>query len=122
MLGRMRRLLALTVGGLVALAAATVPASPVGADPDNTHTLHFVMFCPGSSIEVVIEFSNTDAFHVVDTTEAFVWKRIEFTTPDGETGAIDRGIQGRGHDDLVICTYTGAASGNAYVVTGFFTG
>ena len=118
----MRRLLAVIIGLLVALAAASLPASPVGADPDNTRTLHFVMSCPGSSIEVVIEFSNTAAFHVVATTENFVWKRIEFTTPAGETGAIDRGVQGRGHDDLVTCTYTGAASGNAYVVTGFFTG
>jgi hypothetical protein len=36
-------------------------------------------------------------------------------------GTIDRGVQGAGHRDVVTCTYTGASSGNAYVVTGFFT-
>ena len=118
----MRRLAVAAAGSLAALLALIAVALPASADPDNDRTLHFVMTCPGESIEVVIEFSNTDAFHVVETTETFVWKRIEFTTPQGETGTIDRGIQGRGHRDLVTCTYTGAASGNAYVVTGFFTG
>jgi len=42
-------------------------------------------------------------------------------TPDGQTGRIERGINGGGHSGLVTCTYTGAVSGNHYTVTGFFT-
>ena len=76
---------------------------------------------PDGTHDVVIPPANTAAFHVLDSTSTFVWKRIEYTTPAGETGAIDRGVQGAGHRDLVTCTYTGASSGNAYVVTGFFT-
>jgi hypothetical protein len=42
-------------------------------------------------------------------------------TPDGQTGRIERGINGEGHSTLVTCTYIGAVSGNHYTVTGFFT-
>jgi hypothetical protein len=111
--------------GLVVVAVATAGivgiGAPAGADPDNDNGLPFTMTCPDGTYDVVIPPANTAAFHVLDSTSTFVWKRIEYTTPAGETGAIDRGVQGAGHRDLVTCTYTGASSGNAYVVTGFFT-
>ena len=110
------------LGGLAVSAGALVLATPASAAPDNDLTLPFTMTCPDQEYDVVIQPANTAAFHVVGSNAIFVWKRIEFTTPDGETGAINRGIQGRGHANLVTCTYTGAVSGNAYVVTGFFTG
>ena len=43
-----------------------------------------------------------------------------FVTPTGESGVIDKGIQGFSGGPLVVCTYTGAVSGNAYTVTGFY--
>jgi hypothetical protein len=118
----MRRSVMGLIGGLAVTAGTLAVATPASADPDNDLTLPFTMSCPDGDYDVVIQPANTAAFHVVDSTATFVWKRIEFTTPGGETGAINRGIQGPGHTDLVTCTYTGAVSGNAYVVTGFFTG
>jgi hypothetical protein len=118
----MRRSVMGLIGGLAVSAGTLVLATPASAAPHNDLTLPFTMTCPDQEYDVVIQPANTAAFHVVGSTAIFVWKRIEFTTPDGETGAINRGIQGGGHADLVTCTYTGAVSGNAYVVTGFFTG
>jgi hypothetical protein len=68
----------------------------------------------------VFELSSADAFHVVGTNSNFLWKSLDYVTPDGQTGRIERGVNGLGLD-LVTCTYTGAVSGNAYTVTGFFT-
>lgn len=118
----MRRSTLRAVFGLTAAAGLVGFATPASAGPDNDNTLPFTMTCPDGDVDVVIQPANTAAFHVVGSTTMFVWKRIEFTTPDGESGVIDRGIQGRGHRELVTCTYTGAVSGNAYTVTGFFTG
>ena len=118
----MRRSVMLLVGGLAVTAGTLALATPAIADPDNDLTLPFTMTCPDGECDVVIQPANTAAFHVIGSTATFVWKLIEFTTPAGETGAISRGIRGGGHADLVACTYTGAVSGNAYVVTGFFTG
>jgi hypothetical protein len=118
----MRRSMMGLFGGLALTAGTLGLATPASADPDNDLTLPFTMTCPDGEFDVVIQPANTAAFHVIGSNAMFVWKRIEFTTPDGQTGAIDRGIRGGGHDDLVTCTYTGAVSGNAYVVTGFFTG
>jgi hypothetical protein len=50
-----------------------------------------------------------------------LWKSLDYVTPDGQTGRIERGINGGGHSGLVTCTYIGAVSGNHYTVTGFFT-
>jgi hypothetical protein len=118
----MRRSVMGLIGGLAVTAGTLARATPASADPDNDLTLPFTMTCPDGEYDVVIQPANTAAFHVIGSTAMFVWKRIEFTTPEGETGAISRGIQGGGHADLVTCTYTGAVSGNDYVVTGFFTG
>ena len=118
----MRRSVMGLIGGLGMIGGGVGLATPVGADPDNDLTLPFTMSCPVGEFDVVIQPANTAAFHVIGSTAMFVWKRIEFTTPQGETGAINRGVQGGGHVDLVRCSYTGAVSGNDYVVTGFFTG
>jgi hypothetical protein len=97
-------------------------AGPAGADPSNKKTLSTTLDCGAAgSVNIVYEYSSTDAFHVVGTSSNFLWKSLQYTTPDGQTGEIDRGIQGGGHSNLVTCTYIGPASGNSYTVTGFFT-
>ena len=117
----MRRLVLVPVTA-VALLALVLGAGPASADPDNKNTLSLTLDCGASgSVDAVFELSSADSFHVVSTSSNFLWKSLSFVTPTGETGQIDRGIQGGGHGDLVTCTYTGPASGNAYVVTGFFT-
>lgn len=118
----MRRL-ALTLAGALALAAALmVSAAPAGADPANKNTLHITLDCGGAgTLDAVFTLSSSDSFHVVSLSSNFLWKSLAYVTPDGETGVIDRGIQGGGHRELVTCTYVGAVSGNQYTATGFFT-
>ena len=110
---------------LVALALPVVfalTAAPAGADPANKKTLELTLTCPGAPpIQAVFELSSSDSFHLVSTSSNFLWKSLSFVTPSGQTGEIDRGIQGDGHQQLVTCTYIGPASGNSYTVTGFFT-
>lgn len=111
--------LAATVTLLLALAAG---AGPAGADPANKKTLNITLDCGAAgTVDAVFELSSSDSFHVVSMSSNFLWKSLAFVTPTGETGQIDRGIQGSGHKDLVTCTYTGPASGNHYTATGFFT-
>jgi len=43
-------------------------------------------------------------------------------TPGGETGVLTRGLKGFAAEPTVTCTYTGAVSGNAYTVVGFYPG
>jgi hypothetical protein len=115
--------------GLVALAATftvflalAVAAGPAGADPANKNTLHITLDCGAAgTVDAVFQLSSADSFHVVSVSSNFLWKSLAFVTPTGETGQIDRGIQGGGHGDLVMCTYVGPASGNQYTATGFFT-
>ena len=117
----MRRLVlvALTAVALLTLALGAGPAS---ADPANKNTLSLTLDCGAAgSVDAVFELSSADSFHLVSTSSNFLWKSLSFVTATGETGQIDRGIQGGGHSQLVTCTYTGPASGNQYVVTGFFT-
>jgi hypothetical protein len=117
----MRRLVLVpfTAAALLALALGAAPAS---ADPANQNTLSLTLDCGDSgTFDAVFELSSADSFHLVSTSSNFVWKSLSYVTPTGEPGQIDRGIEGGGHSDLVTCTYTGPASGNAYVVTGFFT-
>ena len=73
------------------------------------------------TVEAVFELSSADSFHLVSRTSNFLWKSLSFRTPTGQTGQIDRRVQGGGHSQLVTCTYTGPASGNQHVVTGFLT-
>lgn len=113
----MRRTIVAVAAGILAL----LPAAPAAADPNNANTLHIVLDCGSlGTVDAVFELSSADAFHVVGMSSNFLWKSLDFVTPTGETGRIERGVQGRGHD-LVTCTYTGAVSGNRYTATGFFT-
>jgi hypothetical protein len=113
------------VTGLIALtlaAGVAASADPAGADPANANTLHITLDCgTQGSIDAVFELSSSDSFHVVSFGSNFLWKTLAYVTPTGQSGVIDRGIEGGGHKDLVTCTYIGAVSGNHYTVTGFFT-
>jgi hypothetical protein len=115
---RMRRLI-IVLAAAVSLMA--VGAGPAAADPANKNTLHFTLTCPNRSVDAVFELSSSDSFHIVQFSSNFLWKSLDYVTPTGESGRIERGIEGGGHSDLVTCTYTGAVSGNHYTVTGFFT-
>jgi len=110
---------------LAVLAAITllgIAAAPAAADPANKNTLSFKLTCPnGMTVDAVFELSSSDSFHIVQFSSNFLWKSLDYVTPDGQSGRIERGIEGDGHKDLVTCTYTGAVSGNHYTVTGFFT-
>jgi hypothetical protein len=115
----MRRLV---IALIVVLALLAITAAPAGADPANKNTLQLTLKCAGAApIDAVFELSSADSFHLVSTSSNFLWKSLSYVTPTGQTGEIDRGIEGGGHQQLVTCTYTGPASGNSYTVTGFFT-
>jgi hypothetical protein len=115
----MRRIFVVLTAMLFLLGVA---AGPAGADPANKNTLSLTLDCgKAGTVDAVFELSSSDSFHVVSTSSNFLWKSLVFVTPAGQTGEIDRGIEGSGHADLVSCTYTGPASGNHYTVTGFFT-
>ena len=115
----MRRLLViLATASLLALA----PAGAAFAAPNNAKTLHITLDCgPNGTVDAVFELSSADSFHVVGMSSNFLWKSLDYITPDGVSGRIERGVRGAGHS-LVSCTYTGAVSGNHYTATGFFTG
>jgi len=116
-----RVLLGLTAATMLFF-ALTIGAGPAGADPANKKALHITLDCgTAGTVDAVFELSSADSFHVVSMSSNFLWKSLAFVTPTGETGQIDRGIQGSGHNDLVTCTYIGPASGNRYTATGFFT-
>jgi len=115
----MRRTLPLSVAAAAAI--GLLCALPASADPDNAGTLHITLDCGSAgTVAAVFELSSSDAFHVVTMSSNYLWKSLDYVTPGGQTGRIERGVNGRGHD-LVTCTYTGAVSGNAYTATGFFT-
>ena len=115
----MRRVLIVLAAVVTLLAIA---AGPAAADPANKNTLHITLNCGSAgTVDAVFELSSSDSFHVVQFSSNFLWKSLDFVTPTGQTGRIERGIQGEGHSDLVTCTYIGAVSGNHYTVTGFFT-
>jgi hypothetical protein len=118
----MRNLLLTLAVALAALLLLGIAAGPAGAAPANKNTLSLTLDCGAAgTIDAVFELSSSDSFHLVSTSSNFLWKSLAFVTPSGQTGEIDRGIQGGGHSDLVTCTYTGPVSGNQYTVTGFFT-
>ena len=118
----MRRLVIVLLVALALPVLLAATAAPAGADPANKNTLQLTLTCPGAPpIQAVFELSSADSFHLVSTSSNFLWKSLLFVTPSGQTGEIDRGIQGNGHQQLVTCTYIGPASGNHYTVTGFFT-
>jgi hypothetical protein len=112
----MRRLLRSTALAAVAMALAT---ASVSAHPNNSQTLHFVLTCEDGNVWNASFNGGPSAFHV-DGGQLYVWKQIAYVTPDGQSGTIGRGIKGFAAAATVTCTYTGAVSGNAYTVTGFY--
>jgi hypothetical protein len=118
----MRRVALTLVTALTLAVALSIAAAPAGADPANANTLHITLDCgTAGTLDAVFELSSSDSFHVVSMSSNFLWKTLAYVTPTGQSGVIDRGIEGGGHKDLVTCTYIGAVSGNHYTVTGFFT-
>ena len=118
----MRRVIVTLIAALALAVGIAVSAAPAGADPANANTLHITLDCgPAGTLDAVFELSSSDSFHVVSMSSNFLWKTLAYVTPTGQSGVIDRGIEGGGHKSLVTCTYIGAVSGNHYTVTGFFT-
>jgi hypothetical protein len=103
---------------VAAVALAALPAVAV-AHPDNSQTLHFALYCQDGHTWNASFNGGPVAFHL-DGGQLFVWKEIDYVTPDQVSGSILRGIQGFSAAPTVVCTYTGAVSGNAYTVTGFY--
>ena len=109
------------LAGAAILAAALLVATAgiVSAAPDNGKTLHFVLTCDDGNVYDASFNGGPSAFHL-DTGGLYIWKEIDYVTPDGVSGSILHGIQGFAGGPLVVCHYTGAVSGNAYTVTGFY--
>ena len=103
----------------LALALVASGAAVASAHPDNGKTLHFVLTCEDGNVWNASFNGGPSAFHL-DGGQLYIWKQIDYVTPDGVSGSIARGIQGFAAEPTVICTYTGAVSGNAYTVTGFY--
>jgi hypothetical protein len=113
----MRRplLVAATLGASLSLLLGGV----VAAGPDNDQTLHFVLTCDDGQVWNAAFNGGPSAFHL-DDGRLFIWKEIDYVTPDGQSGSIGHGIQGFSGAPTVQCTYIGAVSGNHYTVTGFY--
>ena len=109
------RLIAATA---LAVAFAASGAAAASAHPDNGNTLHFVLTCEDGNVWNASFNGGPAAFHL-DGGQLYIWKQIDYVTRDGQSGSIAHGIQGFA-GDTVVCTYTGAVSGNAYTVTGFY--
>ena len=111
-----QRILAST---LLALALTGASGGAVLAHPNNEQTLHFTLTCDDGNVYEASFNGGPSAFHL-DTGGLYIWKQIAYVTPDGQTGTIGHGINGFAGAPQVTCTYTGAVSGNAYTVTGFY--
>ncbi|HZM72603.1 MAG TPA: hypothetical protein VFC71_04445 [Candidatus Polarisedimenticolia bacterium] len=103
----------------IALTLVASGAAAVSAHPDNAKTLHFVLTCDDGNVWNASFNGGPAAFHL-DAGQLYIWKQIDYVTPDGQSGTLTRGIQGFAAESTVTCTYTGAVSGNAYTVTGFY--
>jgi hypothetical protein len=109
----------LTRGATAAVIAITMLPAVALAHPDNSQTLRFTLYCnDGNTWDA--SFNGGPSAFTIDGDGLFIWKQIEYVTPDQVSGTIHRGIQGFSAAPLVVCTYTGAQSGNAYTVTGFY--
>jgi hypothetical protein len=106
---------------LVAATLAVSAAAPAAAAPDNDRTLHFELTCADGNVYQASFNGGPAAFHL-DTGGLYIWKEIQFVTPTGESGVLTHGLQGFAAEPTVTCTYTGAVSGNAYTVIGFYPG
>jgi hypothetical protein len=105
---------------LLGAALAAIAAGSVSAHPDNANTLHFELTCADGNVWDASFNGGPSAFHL-EGGGLYIWKQIAYVTPTGESGVIEHGIQGFSGAPIVVCTYTGAVSGNAYTVTGFYT-
>ena len=103
----------------LASAATALAVGSASAHPNNANTLHFELTCDDGNVWQASFNGGPSAFHL-DGGGLYVWKQIAFVTPAGDEGVIGHGIQGMADAPLVVCTYTGAVSGNAYTVTGFY--
>ena len=103
----------------LAIATLGLSGGAVAAHPDNDQTLHFTLTCDDGHVWNASFNGGPSAFHL-DGGQLFVWKQIAYVTPAGESGTVGHGINGFAGAPLVTCTYTGAVSGNAYTVTGFY--
>jgi hypothetical protein len=103
----------------LATAASALAVGSASAHPDNANTLHFELTCDDGNVWQASFNGGPSAFHL-EGDGLYIWKQIAFVTPTGEEGVIGHGIQGMEDAPLVVCTYTGAVSGNAYTVTGFY--
>ena len=104
---------------LLSAALAGLTGGAAVAHPDNDQTLHFVMTCDDGHVWNASFNGGPSAFHL-DGGQLYIWKQIAFVTPDGQSGTIGHGINGFAGAPTVTFTYTGAVSGNAYTVTGFY--
>jgi hypothetical protein len=104
---------------LLATILAGSMAGLASAHPNNTNTLHFELTCDDGHDWNASFNGGPAAFHL-DGGRLFIWKQIDFVTPTGETGSVQNGMQGFSGAPTVVCMYTGAVSGNAYTVTGFY--
>ena len=109
----------LTRAVLLATAVLSLSIGSASAHPDNANTLHFVLTCDDANVWDASFNGGPSAFHL-DGGGLYIWKEIAYVTPAGESGVIEHGVQGFSGAPTVVCTYTGAVSGNAYTVTGFY--
>src|SRR6476646_571738 len=103
---------------VAAVALVALPAVAV-AHPDNSQTLHFTLTCNDGHVWNASFNGGPSSFHL-DDGQLFVWKQIDYVTPDNQSGSILRGLKGFSAAPTVMCTYIGAESGNHYTVTGFY--
>ena len=106
-------------GALVAGAALVLLPGLALAAPDNSQTLHFTLTCDDGHVWDASFNGGPSSFKLGDG-QAFIWKQLDYVTPDSQSGTILRGIQGFSAAPTVTCTYIGAVSGNHYTVTGFY--
>jgi hypothetical protein len=107
------------VAAVLASVALALSFGTVSAHPDNDQTRRFVMTCDDGNVWNVRFVGGAASFHL-EGAGLYIWKQIEIVTPTGESAVLDQGIQGFSAAPLVVCTYTGAVTGNAYTVTGFY--
>ena len=105
--------------GALAATFVVLTAGAVSAHPDNDRTLHFVLTCDDGEVWDASFNGGPAAFHL-DDGRLFVWRELSYVTPTGESGSLSRGGNGFAAAPTDTCTYTGAVSGNAYTVTGFY--
>src|SRR5439155_15806730 len=98
----MRRVTLIAVTALVLSVCVGGLAGRAAADPANSNTLHITLDC-GSAAPMAAGFdlSSRDTFHVVFFGSNFLWKTLAYVTPTGQSGVIDRGIEGVGQTKLV---------------------